>query len=65
MEIENLFDDIVEDDLELWTQVCPAHKNKLKQHGTFEEQPTDGVICGVMGCNKNSSRVLTLKQKPE
>lgn len=56
------FDDVVEDEYSLWSQVCPECARKFN----FPERMLDDAgsgICGVKGCSNESDYYIDFKVK--
>jgi hypothetical protein len=59
------FDDFVEDGYGLWSQVCKEHAHMLKGKKPLMDAPTDGLTCGVNGCDKEAIFYVDSIQKEE
>lgn len=54
-----IFDDIVLEDKNIWTQVCGECSAKYSELGSLDEIPID-LICGVSGCNNEAKFYLDI-----
>ena len=53
------YDDIIEDELGDWTQVCEQHSKETEKDGILDDCPIE-CICGVEGCEQQAAYYLTL-----
>lgn len=50
----NIFDDIVFDDLGIWSQLCSECSKHFIENHFVEEVSINGLICGVKNCNNEA-----------
>ena len=59
---KEIFDDIVKEDKNYWTQVCEECAEMHSELGYLEEIPV-ATICGVSQCNNEAKYYLTIHKE--